>query len=241
MFDGSDEACSGAHGHGEQVAQPPGVAGAGVGLVEDAVLAERAWRQLQGQPDPAGPDRAGLPGGSLVDETDTTRRPTTQGTWDIRRRTLTLEHSTHRRDGRDAGSAAVELVLATPVLVLFMLFMVFVGRVVVAMGEVDAAARDAARAASLSRSTQTARLAAERAAAADLFGNRLVACERVAVDVDTSEFTPRQTAAGATAGTVAVNVQCQMRTSDLSSLGLRGAQLVERRATAPVDAFRGTG
>ena len=152
-----------------------------------------------------------------------------------------LEHSTRRCGGRDAGSATVELVLAAPLLVVFLLFMVFAGRVVVAMGEVEAAARDAARAASLSRSAQAAQLDAERAAAADLFGNRLVACERIVVDVDTSEFTPRQTAAGATAGIVAVNVRCQMRTSDLSSLGLRGAQLVERRATAPVDAFRGTG
>jgi Flp pilus assembly protein TadG len=154
---------------------------------------------------------------------------------------VTFEDSTHRRCRTDAGSSTVELVLATPVLVLFMLFMVFAGRVVVAMGEVDAAARDAARAASLSRSAQAAELAAQRAAAADLFNTRLITCERIAVDVDTTGFQPRQTADGATAGVVAVNVRCQIRTSDLSSLGLRGAQLVERRATAPVDAFRGTG
>jgi len=147
-----------------------------------------------------------------------------------------LEHST-RTDGRtDAGSATVELVLAAPVLVVFLLFMVFAGRIVVAMGEVEAAARDAARAASLSRSAQAGHLAAERAAAADLFGNRLVACEHIAVDIDTTGFQPRQTAAGV----VAVNVRCQIRVSDLTLLGLRGSHVVERRATAPVDAFRGT-
>jgi Flp pilus assembly protein TadG len=150
-----------------------------------------------------------------------------------------LEHANHRRGRTEAGSSTVELVLAAPVLVVFLLFMVFAGRVVVAMGEVDAAARDAARDASLSRSAQSAQLAARRAAAADLFGNRLVACERVAVDVDTTKFQPSRTATGATAGVVAVSVRCQMRTSDLTLLGLRGSQVVERRATAPVDAFRG--
>jgi Flp pilus assembly protein TadG len=154
---------------------------------------------------------------------------------------VSLEHSACQRGRNDAGSATVELVLAAPVLVVFLLFMVFAGRVVVAMGEVDAAARDAARAASLSRSAPAAQLAAERAAAADLFGNRMIACERLAVEVDTTGFQPRQTAAGATAGVVAVNIQCQMRTSDLTLLGLRGSQVVERRATASVDAFRGTG
>jgi Flp pilus assembly protein TadG len=152
---------------------------------------------------------------------------------------MILEHFSRQRGGTDAGSATVELVLVAPVLVVFLLFMVFAGRAVVAMGEVEAAARDAARAASLSRSAQAARLAAGRAAAADLFGNRLVACERVAVDVDTTKFQPSRTATSATAGVVAVNVRCQMRTSDLTLLGLRGSQIVERRATAPVDAFRG--
>jgi hypothetical protein len=159
----------------------------------------------------------------------------------IRRHEVTLEHPSRQRGGTDAGSATVELVLVAPVLVVFLLFMVFAGRVVVAMGEVEAAARDAARAASLSRSAHAAQVAADRTAAADLFGNRLAACERVAVEVDASGFEPHQTPTGAIAGVVAVSVRCQMHTSDLSLLGLRGSRAVERRATAPVDAFRGIG
>ncbi len=52
---------------------------------------------------------------------------------------------------RERGSAAVELVLATPVLVALMLLAVAGGRLASARGEVDAAARDAARAASIGR------------------------------------------------------------------------------------------
>jgi Flp pilus assembly protein TadG len=144
-----------------------------------------------------------------------------------------------RRSGV-AGSATVELVLVAPLLLVLLLFMVFAGRVVVAMGELEAAARDAARAASLSRSPQAAWQAAQQAAAADLAQTRRVTCQRLEVEVDTTAFQPRQTATGATAGSVAVSVRCQVRLSDLSLLGLGGTRVVQRRAIAPVDAFRGT-
>ena len=54
-----------------------------------------------------------------------------------------------RRDER--GSAAVELVLLTPLLVSLMLFVVALGRMASAEGTVDDAARDAARSAANAR------------------------------------------------------------------------------------------
>jgi len=144
-----------------------------------------------------------------------------------------------RRSGQ-AGSATVELVLIAPLLVVFLLFMVFAGRVVVATGELEAAARDAVRAASLSRSPQAAWQAAQQTAAADLAQTRRVTCQQLEVEVDTARFQPQQTATGPTAGSVEVRLRCQLRLTDLSLLGLRGTRIVQRQATAPVDAFRGT-
>ncbi len=46
---------------------------------------------------------------------------------------------------RERGSASVELVLMTPVLIVLLLFVVALGRLAAARGEVDAAARDVAR------------------------------------------------------------------------------------------------
>jgi Flp pilus assembly protein TadG len=137
------------------------------------------------------------------------------------------------------GAATVELVVVAPVLVVLLLFVVLAGRVVVAMGDLEAAARDAARAASQSRSALAARQAAEQAAAADLAQTRRVTCQTLQVQTDTTRFTPHRADAGPVAGTVSVTLRCQLNLADLSLLGLGGTRLVQRRAVAPVDAFRG--
>lgn len=64
----------------------------------------------------------------------------------------------------------VEFVLLAPLLFLLMLFLVLAGRVVEAHDQVDGAARDAARAASLARSPAAAQLAASQAVSADVNG-----------------------------------------------------------------------
>ena len=64
----------------------------------------------------------------------------------------------------------VEFVLLGPLLLLLLLFLVLAGRVVEAHGQVDGAARDAARAASLARSAQEAQTAAGQAVSADVNG-----------------------------------------------------------------------
>jgi hypothetical protein len=64
----------------------------------------------------------------------------------------------------------VEFVVLAPLLLILMLFLVLAGRVVEAHGEVDGAARDAARAASIARTSLGAQDAADQAVAADVHG-----------------------------------------------------------------------
>jgi len=68
------------------------------------------------------------------------------------------------------GSMAVEFVVAIPLLILLMLFIVGAGHVVTGFGQVDGAARDGARAASVARTPQEARLAEVQAVQSDLAG-----------------------------------------------------------------------
>jgi len=127
------------------------------------------------------------------------------------------------------GSAAVELTVLAPVLVVLLLFVVAVGRLVLAHQEVDAAAFDAARAASIAASAADAQLAANQAAAGDLAGHS-VTCARLSTSVDTAEFMP--------GGAVSVQVSCTASFSGLALLALPGSETLTSRATAPVDLYR---
>ena len=80
---------------------------------------------------------------------------------------------TPRQAGSDRGGVTVELVLLTPVLLGFLALMVLLGRIAEAGGQVEGAARDASRAASLERTTPLAAGAAQRAAETNLAGQRV--------------------------------------------------------------------
>lgn len=134
------------------------------------------------------------------------------------------------RKAPERGSAAVELVLVTPVLVVLLLFVVLLGRLTSARADVDAAARDAARAAAIARSGTDARTRAGAAAEATLTANG-VTCRRLTVAVDTADFTP--------GGTVAANVSCVVDLSDLAGLRVPASRTVAARFVAPVDLYRG--
>jgi Flp pilus assembly protein TadG len=130
----------------------------------------------------------------------------------------------------ERGSAAVELVLATPILVALMLFAVAGGRLSSTRAEVDAAARDGARAASIARSPGTAERDGQAAAEAAL-ADRGLSCSNLTVTVDTTDFRP--------GGIVAATVGCDVDLSDLTGLGLPGARTLSAHFAEPVDAFRG--
>ena len=132
------------------------------------------------------------------------------------------------RDQR--GSAAVEIVLVTPVLIALMLFVVAGGRLASARGDVDAAARDSARAASIARSPATAERDGAAAGEAGLTGRDL-SCRTTSVTIDTTQFRP--------GGTVAATVTCEVALADLTGLGLPGRRSVSGRFVEPVDIYRG--
>jgi Flp pilus assembly protein TadG len=123
---------------------------------------------------------------------------------------------------------AVEVVLLTPVLVAFLLLVVAFGRYVAVRGEVEAASRDAARAASLERSTGAASRAATRTANASLGGK---------LDCTAA----RMSGAFVAGGTVNATLSCRVPLTDLGLLGLPGSVTVAATSSAPLDLYRRTG
>ena len=83
----------------------------------------------------------------------------------------------------ESGSVALEMVLLTPLLLLMLLFVVALGRVVSARIEVEGAAAQAARAASIARDPATATAMATQAATT-AFGSDHVTCASLAVSTD---------------------------------------------------------
>lgn len=132
-----------------------------------------------------------------------------------------------RRD--EAGSVATELVLLTPLLILMLLFVVALGRTVSARLEVDGAAAQAARAASIARDPSTATAMAQETATAAL-GSDGVTCGHLTVTTDTAQFEP--------GGQVAVTVTCNVGLSDLTGLRLPASEAVSSTATSVIDVYR---
>lgn len=138
----------------------------------------------------------------------------------------------HRQRVRaEEGSATAELVILTPLLILLLLFVVALGRLAGARGDVDGAAAQAARAASIARDPTAATAAATQAAQMAL-ASQHVTCAHLGVAVDTTAFTP--------GGNVAVTVSCSVDLSALTGLHLPAHETVTDRFVEPVDRYRST-
>jgi Flp pilus assembly protein TadG len=129
----------------------------------------------------------------------------------------------------ERGSAATEFAIVVPLLLIFVLFMVLAGRLALAHGEADNAARDAARAASVARSAGQATSNARQTAAATLT-TAGISCRSFSVAADTTLFRP--------GGAVTVQVACTAALHDLGLLGVPGSRTLHGRYTAPVDRYR---
>jgi len=137
-----------------------------------------------------------------------------------------------RASAHDAGNAALEIVILAPVLVLLVGLVVAAGRTSIAQGSVDAAARDAARQASIALTPGSAQAAAQSSARAAL-GRDGLDCDPVVV-VNTSQFgVPVGEQAAVTA-----TVSCQVPLSDLVVPGLPGSRTLRFTFTSPLDPFR---
>jgi Flp pilus assembly protein TadG len=132
----------------------------------------------------------------------------------------------------EEGSATAELVILTPLLILFLLLVVAFGRLAGARGDVDGAAAQAARAASIARDPTSATAAATQTAEAALSSEH-VTCAHLAVAVDTTQFTP--------GGNVAVTVTCAVTLSDLTGLHLPASETIAERFVEPIDRYRSVG
>jgi Flp pilus assembly protein TadG len=134
-----------------------------------------------------------------------------------------------RRTRGEEGSATAELAILTPLLILFLLLVVAFGRLAGARIQVDGAAAQAARAASIARSPATATAAAEQTASSAL-SSQHVTCAHLQVAVDTADFVP--------GGSVAVTVSCAVDLSTLTGLQLPVTETLSNRFVEPIDAYR---
>lgn len=128
----------------------------------------------------------------------------------------------------DRGSMSLELVLVTPLCVAFLLFLAGAGRMVDAQSQIDGAARDAVRAASVARSEGGAVDLAQSAATSS-FGSHTWCSGGPQVSTDTSDWGP--------GGKVAVTVTCDVDLGDLTFIGLPGTKTLTGRALAPIDTY----
>jgi Flp pilus assembly protein TadG len=130
----------------------------------------------------------------------------------------------------ERGTAAIELVLLTPALLVLLLFVVFVGRLVEARADVQAAAQDAARAASIARGPDSAANDGQAAATQRLQAGG-VTCRHLDVRLDTANFHP--------GGTVAATVTCTVDLGDLGLLRVPATKAITTTFTEPVDTYVG--
>jgi Flp pilus assembly protein TadG len=143
-----------------------------------------------------------------------------------------LTARSRRRGPGEAGNAALELVILAPVLLALLGLVIAAGRTSIAQGSVDAAARDAAREASIALTPAAARLAGEVSARAALRGDGLD-CSPVVV-VNTSQFSipPGQPAS------VTATVTCTVSLANLALPGLPGTARLQGTFTSPLDIYR---
>jgi Flp pilus assembly protein TadG len=130
----------------------------------------------------------------------------------------------------DRGLSTVEIVIIAPLILLFILVLVSFGQHVSGRSAVYGAARDAARAGSLERSTAAAMHEA-RAVVDDQLRN---------VCVDGTVSVRRTSGGGHAPGTLfSVEVSCQVRGLDLMGFGLTTTMSGE--SSSPIDPYRRSG
>ena len=144
---------------------------------------------------------------------------------------MTSQGKLRRPHRDDRGSITVEMVLLAPLCFAFFCFVIGLGRLDEAHGQLVGAARDAARAASETRTATDAVAAAASTARTELATSGL-SCHSVDVHVDTARFTP--------GGLVRVTVTCTTDLSDVTVSGLPGSKTMTASASAPLDTYRGT-
>ncbi|MFI1508206.1 TadE/TadG family type IV pilus assembly protein [Streptomyces sp. NPDC020597] len=141
-----------------------------------------------------------------------------------------------RRLRGDEGSAAIEAAVIVPSLIMFLCLAIAGGRIVTSGSKIDAAAEDAAREASIHRTTAAAQSAAH-AAAGESLNDQGITCASTSVSVNTGGLNVPV----GQVGTVSVTVTCTVSLSDLLLPGVPGARTLTSTATSVVDRYRQRG
>ena len=142
-------------------------------------------------------------------------------------------HRARRLTKPDAGSITLELAILTPALLLILGLTILAGRVGVARSAVDHSAFVAARDASMSRTADQARIAANDAMVRE-FGSQDIDCTSASVEVDTTGFA----APLGQPAVVVVTVTCAVSLADLAIPGLPGERIITASAASTLDAHR---
>ena len=143
-----------------------------------------------------------------------------------------------RRCTGDRGSVTTEMVLITPLVLLLMQFLVFSGRFVDARSDVVSASRDAARAASIQRSSGDAEAIAAQTVQTALAAEGIRCQPNPIVQVS---FTGPNGGGFAPGNFVHVAVTCGVRLSDLAWLNIPGTRSSRVEAVEVIDVFRSSG
>lgn len=132
----------------------------------------------------------------------------------------------------ERGSISVEVAVIAPAFVFLMLLVVYAGKVSEADGNVERAAAEGARAASL-RQNPAAAIDDARAVVEANLAAAGVPCARLDTSVDTSTFEP--------GGTVTVTVRCDASMADVTLLGVPGTRSFTATSTEVIDTYRSDG
>jgi hypothetical protein len=131
------------------------------------------------------------------------------------------------------GNASLELLILAPVILALIGLVIAAGRTSVAQGSVDAAARDAARQASISMTAGTAHEAALSTANAALRADGLHCKPVVRLSLEPGFSTPPGQPAQ-----VSASVSCTVPLSDLLVPGVPGSKRLTAKFTSPLDPYR---
>lgn len=135
---------------------------------------------------------------------------------------------------RERGSVSVEMAVMAPAFAMLLFSSIWYGRIAIAASAIDAAAHDAARAASISRTQSAAESNARDAAAETLRQQGLNCAGGPVVDPDTSGFNQ----GGVDLAFVSVTITCDVSFADIAFPGVPRTWQVQSTFISPIDIFR---
>ncbi|GAA1863488.1 TadE/TadG family type IV pilus assembly protein [Myceligenerans crystallogenes] len=134
----------------------------------------------------------------------------------------------------ERGNMAINTAVILPMLLLIGALLIMAGRMVLAQGAVQAAANEAARSASISRTASTAEVSASQTAVSTLENSGVFCASTKVTPLLDAFLLPL-----GTVGEVRIEVLCTVPLADLGLPGAPGAVEMTATGTSVLDAYRG--